>query len=358
MDENYMSGIIGHTIYAILAAKAASARRLPVAPVIHRHFSSYLAGAYLGCDIQTMPAAVCVDTGEEVGHGPSPIDRSPITGGSVKPWLFPFGGKSIAPGEIHETFYGRSHLILGWPAGEKELAVGWGAYLDYAADVTGDAIELFGPGQRALAYVLGWMTHVTGDGLIKSVLEGINLHLLDGKYTATNRPVQDLVSFNDIGKGELGLNWAALLDDLATTPVEPVQLHYMRCGPRQGRLGAHFEGGWAPERTPLLEAVLTENRRYQRKRNFRLIEELTLKYDPTGEPSCSSELSLTTGGLSYLEMREVAEQANFRHALWQMGELIADGFEKVINRQERLQEMPGNDGPGWSELTKRWARKG
>ncbi|MCB1063456.1 MAG: hypothetical protein KDN20_11120 [Verrucomicrobiae bacterium] len=350
-----MSGIIGHTTYAILAAKAASARRLPVAPLIHRHFSSYLAGAYLGCDIQTMPAAICVDTGEEVGHGPSPIDRSPITGGPVKPWSFAFEEKAIAPREIHETFYGRSHLILGWQAVDKKLAVGWGDYLDYAADVTGDAIELFGPGQRALAYVLGWMTHVTGDGLIKSVLEGINLHLLDGKYTATNRPVQDLISFNDIGKGELGLNWAAMLDDLATTPVEPVQLHYMRCAARQGRLGAHFENGWAPEKAPLLTAVLAENRRYQRKRNLRLIEELTLRKGPNGEASCDAELSRITGGLSYLEMREAAEKANFRHALWQMGELIADGFEKVINRQERLQELPTDDGPNWSELSKRWS---
>ena len=61
--------------YAILAAKAAEARHLPIAPLIRRHFSTYLCGAYLGCDVQTMPAAVCIDSGEEVGHGPSPIER-------------------------------------------------------------------------------------------------------------------------------------------------------------------------------------------------------------------------------------------------------------------------------------------
>ena len=64
-----MSGIVGHTMYAILAAKAATQRRLPVAPLIGRHWASYLAGSYLGCDIQTMPEAVCVDTGKEVGYG-------------------------------------------------------------------------------------------------------------------------------------------------------------------------------------------------------------------------------------------------------------------------------------------------
>ena len=53
-----MSGIIGHAMYAILAAKAASHRRLSVAPLIGRHWANYLAGSYLGCDIQTMPEAL------------------------------------------------------------------------------------------------------------------------------------------------------------------------------------------------------------------------------------------------------------------------------------------------------------
>ena len=46
-----MSGIIGHTTYAILGAKAAAYRGLPIAPVIQRQFASYLAGSDLGCDI-------------------------------------------------------------------------------------------------------------------------------------------------------------------------------------------------------------------------------------------------------------------------------------------------------------------
>ena len=55
-------------------------------------------------------------------------------------------------------------------------------------------------------------------------------------------------------------------------------------------------------------------------------------------------------------MVEAAEAANFRHALWQMGEIIADFFEKVIDEQERVQELPISDGPDWEELTKRWQR--
>ncbi len=353
-----MSGIIGHVTYAVLAEKAAAARKLPVVPVIRRHFSSYLCGAYLGCDVQTVPAAICLDTGEGVGHGTQKLERSPLTGGPVKPWTLSLEGREITPREIHETLYGRAHLILGWPARTRELAIGLGDFLDYLADVAGDALELFGPGHRPLAYVLGWLTHVTGDGLIKSVLEGINLDLIDGKYTATNRPVQDLISFHDIGRGELGLDWRALLDDLARAPVEPVQVHYMRCREPQGRLGAHFADGWAPELTPLLEAVMTVNRAHQRARNPRLVRQLSLTPGPKGEPTCDPELSRIAGGLSYREMREAAERADFRHALWQMGELIADAMEKVIARQERLQDLPVDDGPDWETLTRRWTPPG
>jgi len=67
-----MSGIVGHTLFGLLGLKAAGARKLPVGPIAGRHLASYLAGAYLGCDIQTMPEAVCVDSGREVGYGTVP----------------------------------------------------------------------------------------------------------------------------------------------------------------------------------------------------------------------------------------------------------------------------------------------
>ena len=353
-----MSGIIGHTTYAILAAKASEARGLPIAPLIRRHLSTYLCGAYLGCDVQTMPAAVCVDSGEEVGHGPGKVDKSPITGGAVRPWKFPFEDREIPPRDLHFQFYGRAHLFIGWSKEDQGIAIPLSKWLDYAADVAGDALELFGPGERSLAYVLGWITHVAGDGLIKSVIEGINLNLIDGTYTAKNRPLQDLISFNEIGIGELGLNWAALLDDLAAVPVQPVQLHYMRSGKQQGRLGAHFSDGWEPGNEPLLRALLTENRRYQRIRNPRLVHQLTVKPAANSERVCDAELSRIAGGLSYTEMLEAAEKANFRHALWQMGEIIADAFANIIERQERLQEIPTEiDSPDWNELTRRWLKE-
>ena len=350
-----MSGIVGHTAYALLAAKAARSRGLGITSILERHRSAYLAGAYLGCDVQTLPAAVCVDTGRKVGYGSTVPEKSPITGGKVRPWKLRVGDEEFSPEEVHARFYGRSHLILGWKRAEdRDLAIGWADYLDYAADVAGDAIELFGPAERPLAYVFGWMTHVTGDGLIKSVLDGINLHLLDGTYTAKNRPVQDLVTFHEIGRKELGWNWPALLDDLATTRIEPVQAHYMRCGKRQGRLGAHFEEGWDPAAAEILRAVMLENRRYQRIRNRELLARLALREGPDGEPECDEEFTRTTGGLRYQEMVALAEEADFRHALWQMGELIADLFERVVERQERLLEIDSRPDMDWEAITKRW----
>lgn len=161
-------------------------------------------------------------------------------------------------------------------------------------------------------------------------------YILDGQYTATNRPVQDLVTFNAIGRGELGLDWPALLDQVAEAPVEPVQSHYMRCGRRQGRLGAHFASGWEPELGPLLRAVLAENHRYQKIVNVRLLREMALVAGGDGRPACDPALSAAAGGLSYPEMLAAAKEAGFREALFEIGELVADGFEKVIERQDRL----------------------
>ena len=274
----------------------------------------------------------------------------------MRPWKFHFAGRAIMPLEIHQAFYGRAHLILGWQKDAQSLAIPFSRLLDYVADVAGDAVELFGPSQRSLAYVFGWITHVMGDGLIKSVIDGLNLNLLGATYNAKNRPVQDLFSFHEIGIKELGLDWNVLLDEIATVPVEEVQLHYMRCGDSRGRLGAHFEEGWESRDAPLLRAVLAENRRYQRIRNRQLIDQLAVTVAKNGELVCDPELSRLTGGLRYREMIEAAESANFREALWQIGEIIAVTFQKVINRQELLEDLPVSGGPGWEELTGRWLK--
>ena len=134
-----VSGIIGHTMYAVLGAQAAAARRLPVAPLLRRHWDSYLCGAYLGCDIQTLPEAVCVDTGREVGYGTVPLEKSPITGGAVRPWKLVFAGHEYTARDIHRLFYGRAHLVFGWSAEEHRLQEPWDHLADYFACAAGGA---------------------------------------------------------------------------------------------------------------------------------------------------------------------------------------------------------------------------
>ncbi len=348
-----MSGIIGHTIYAVLAAKAARQRKLPVTAVIDRHFASYLCGSYLGCDIQTLPEAFCVETGQEVGYGTAPLEKSPITGGPVKPWKLAFEGAEYTPRDIHHLFYGRSHLVFGWQVEDRQLMIPWDHLPDYLSLIVEDAFELFGPGERKLAYLFGWMAHIVGDSLIKSVQPGVTLDLLGGKYTPANRPIQDLVTFHEIGRKEFQLDWAALLADLAETPVEAIQPHYMRAARPQGMLALQFADGWRPDLEPLLRRVLAENRRYQQLRNPRLLKQMALTRTKDGW-QCDRELSRTTGGLSYAEMVKLADKANFRHALWEMGEAIVTLFEQVIERQPKLQELPLSSGPGWDEITARW----
>src|SRR4051812_16116989 len=97
-----MSGIVGHTVYAVLAEQKLRPRYPAVADLLKRHRASYLCGAYLGCDIQTLPEAICLNTGEEVGFGTVPLEKSPLTGGPVKPWTLLFEGTHYRAREIHD----------------------------------------------------------------------------------------------------------------------------------------------------------------------------------------------------------------------------------------------------------------
>jgi len=350
-----MSGIIGHTMYALLGARAAEARELPVAQLVERHLSSYLCGAYLGADVGTVPAATCVDTGTLVGYGAQRLTKSPLTGGAVKPWTLLMGAEKITPRQIQDQFYGRAHLAFGWAAKDEPLAVPWAKLPNYFAAVLKDAHALHGPGERQVAYALGWMTHVMGDGLIKSVAPEVDLHLLDGKYTPANRPIQDLVTFHEIGVKELQLDWAALLSDLVGSPIEPLQAHYMRVAPARGELAKLAKRGWAPNRQLLLLEVMAVNRRYQRVRNGRILKQLALRKTAKGL-QCDPVLSERAKGLTYPEMVALAEKANFRHALWQMGEAIAEVFAEVSRLCPELAKTGRLDQPEWKTLTKRWRR--
>jgi hypothetical protein len=318
-----MSGIIGHVTYAILAAQEAERRGLEIAPLLRRHRASYLCGSYLGCDIQTLPEAVCVDTGREVGYGTASVTKSPITGGPVRPWKLVFGGREYTARDIHTLFYGRSHLVFGWSREEQNLQEPWDHLDEYFGWAAEDALTLFG-GERPLAYVLGTLAHIVGDSLIKSVHPGLNLKLLDGQYTPRNRPIQDLVTVHEVGRKELKLDWPALLNELAAAPVEPVQAHVMRVGERRGELGRHVPDGWRPNLAPLLNAVMEKNRGYLKVLIPQDLEELRLEETPNGL-DCSAKLRDITG-LHYSEMVTMANKAGFRDALQRIGAAIADLF--------------------------------
>ena len=70
-----------------------------------------------------------------------------------------------------------------------------------------------------------------------------------------------------------------------------------------------------------------------------VLKELELKQTSSGW-ECNDTLRQATGGLTYAQMVELAEKARFRHALWQMGEAIADLFAKVVERSPLLQRLP------------------
>jgi len=332
-----VSGIVGHTFYAVLGLRAAEQRKMPFAAIAQRHFASYVAGAYLGCDIQVMPEAICVDTGREVGFGTVPLEKSPITGGAVRQFRLATPDGPLTAYQAHERFYGRSHLVFGWTKHDAGLRVPWDHLADYCAAAIDDALTLFGPGERPLAYALGWIVHVVSDSLIKSVQPGLSLSLVDGQYTPRNRPVQDLVTFHEYGVKEFHLRWAAIFADLAATPVEPLQLHYMRAAAPRGRLAELFTDGWRPETEPTLRAVLAENRRYVRQHALDVLASMELHDTPRG-PECT-DAQRAASGLAYAEMLDAAKRAGFREVLTQMGGHIADMFAAVAHRSPKLASL-------------------
>ena len=98
------------------------------------------------------------------------------------------------------------------------------------------------------------------------------------------------------------------------------------------------------------------NRRYQRIRNDRILKQLALRPTPDGL-QCDPVLSQRAKGLTYPEMVVLADKANFRHALWQIAEAIADLFAEVCQLTHELDKQPNLTHPDWPTLTRRWRKK-
>ena len=123
-----------------------------------------------------------------------------------------------------------------------------------------------------------------------------------------------------------------------------------------GALGKMHPIGWAPRHEALLLEVMAVNRRYQRIRNSRILKQLELRPTPDG-PQCDPVLSQRAKGLTYPEMVVLADKANFRHALWQIGEAIANLFAEVGELNNEKDKQPNLTRPDWPTLTRRWKKK-
>ena len=315
--------------YAILALEEMKARGLSCAGLIERHVPSYLAGTYLAADVMTLPGGYCRQCGEEYGYSSSRPEKCPVDGAAVEPYLLGHEGEQYSPKEILRRFYGRSHLTFGWHVeDEKCLVIRWEELPDYLGACLVDCTEFYPLKEQSRSYVLGWMAHVVSDALIKSNQPGLDLYLLNGTYTPENRPIQDLYSFHEVGKKELGLEWERLLKDLAETPVEPIQVHCMRMTSPRGKLAQRFPEGWIPQCEGLMLKVMAENRRFMRIYNRDILHEVKLHDGPDG-PECNEEQSRKAKGKTWPEMIRICEEANFRSALDYIGKSIADLFEQV-----------------------------
>lgn len=324
-----MSGLAGHTLYALLALHQARDWTPSIVPLLKRHQASYLAGAYIGSDIQVMPEAVCVDTGKEFGFGTVPATESPFTGGPVRPWYFEHGGSRYRPTDIHRLFYGRSHLVFGWPKETEGLKVSWDALADYAACVIKDWKSSNHADESGLAWIFGWLVHVVSDAMIKSKQPGLTMHLVDGLYTPRNRPIQDLFAFHQIGVAELKIDWQATFESMAQTPVEAVQLHYMRIRSLGPALPNAFPNGWDAQRQGLLEAILRENRRWLRQHTSDVLGEMKLE-TVAGKLMPSPQIRQWTRELDYTQIVNLAERAGIRDTLRQISQEVVNMFDHVL----------------------------
>lgn len=339
-----MSGLIGHSMYGILAEKAAQGLGLPVAGLIARQRSSFLCGAYLGCDVVTLPEAVCSDTGREFGYGTVPVEKSPFTGGAIRPWKLQHGGISLTPRELHGLFYGRAHLVFGWPKDQAMLRIPWDHLADYGARAIEDCLQ----DEAQVAYTLGSMVHIVGDSLIKSVQPGLHMNLLGGLYTPRNRIVQDQFTFHRIGP-ELGVDWPTLFAQMAANPVMDSQLHFMRVGEARGRLAELFSEGWLPQPQGLLREVLRQNRRWLSVHAQDVLAVVALD-----KGRASAQALRANGGIAHADMLEIAERAGMRRTLVQIAEEAAALMERIVNQVPVWANASRRPDPAWAQLRKRW----
>ena len=165
------------------------------------------------------------------------------------------------------------------------------------------------PPNRPLAYVLGWMTHLVGRRPDQVGLAGRDAELARRQIHAKKSSYPGSVHLPRRSDGR-NCDSTGRLCWRMSRRLRSNQFNCTICGlasPR-GRLAQDFPEGWVPAATGLLQAVA--------RRESTILEAL----QGTGPPrdaaganwrrwQCRDELRLATGGLSYAQMIEAAEQA-------------------------------------------------
>jgi len=216
-----------HVTYAVLGAQAATARRLPVAPLLRRHWASYLCGAYLGCDIQTFPKQCVWTRAAKSGTAWCRWPESPHRrrGPAMEALL---DGREYTRVTSTGCFTGdRTWSLAGarrnstcrnpgtiWPITSRARPLTRGPALARANVRWPISSHARARGRRQSHQVRPRRPEAA---------------FTRRQYTPRNRPIQDLITFHEVGRKELNLNWARPAGGSRWLPaVESLQPHTMR----------------------------------------------------------------------------------------------------------------------------------
>lgn len=226
---------------------AAYARRLgatkgcdEVARIAAAHLPSVYAGAYEGADCQIMPLALCDGCGRVVGLGHLPdVPLCEYCGGTLRPYRFHFAGQDWDALSLHGAFYVRSHLGLpvSSPHSDRShlpLDATRSVWRNVLCDAftTAHAGPLISadPGrwEWAVAFVLGWITHVVADLVMKGFWPETvtDTSFVDGLYGPKSRMAWEHLILSTLCD-EMGISGEGLLYGLPGGDDNGIMLHYM-----------------------------------------------------------------------------------------------------------------------------------
>lgn len=211
-----------------------------VARIAATHLPSLYAGAYEGADCQIMPGAFCELCGRVVAPGYSFEDpRCEYCGATLHPYRFHFAGQDWDAARLQGTFYVRSHLGLPCPSPHADRShlplAGVRAVL---RNVLRDAFDTAHASalipadsthfEQAVAFTLGWLTHVVSDMVMKGFWPEpvANTAFVDGLYGPRSRMAWEVLILHNLAP-DLRISPQSLLLGLPGAEDNGILLHYM-----------------------------------------------------------------------------------------------------------------------------------